>query len=735
MRCKVWIGSVLVLLTTAVYWPARLFEFTGFDDNLYVTANYQVRAGVTKDGLIWAFSSFHSSNWHPVTWLSHMLDCQFFGMNPAGPHLVNVGLHALNSVLLFALFASLTGEAWRSAMVAGLFAWHPMHVESVAWVSERKDVLSTCLGLLSLWCYARGKQPRPRNHAGISCRTGKVCYAISLLLFALALMAKPMMVTLPFVMMLLDYWPLRRFGKGVKGPKDQVPVSIGAQWFPLLAEKAPFLLLSVASGVVTFIAQQRGGSVVSLETESWGTRLGHVPLAYVSYMGKLLWPTGLCAFYSFATEPSIKLIVCSALLVLGISAGVCFFARTLPYLAVGWFWFLGTLIPVIGLIQVGGQSIADRYSYLPSVGLFIALVWGFADAARFLSKKPARLGAVGGGAILGACLWLTHRQLPYWHDSIALFGRAVAVNSRNPLALTNLGGALVNAGRIDEGKARLRQALDLLPNSPAARASIAVGLEAQEKTSEAIATYREVLRREPDMPEARNNLALILASDWETTNRNGAEAVSLARRACELTHNSQPPFLSTLAAAYAEAGQFEAAASAATRAIQIAARAGSTNFVTGESLRRELYLKHQPFHNAARPATQECVAAARLSDEGKSREAIDHYRKALELDPDHVDALNNLALILATDAAATNRNGAEAVRLAEKACKLTQYKTSMYVGTLAEAYAEAGRFEQAVATGSQAAAMFDKEGDQALAKLTRELVEMFRGERAYHEGM
>ena len=563
MRREIWLGMLLVLLTVAVYWPARKHQFTNFDDNVYVTENAHVRAGLTRAGVEWAFTSFSNSNWHPITWLSHMLDCQIFGGDPAGPHLMNVGWHAANSILLFALLINLTGAVWRSALVASLFAWHPMHVESVAWVAERKDLLSTFFGFLTLLAYVKYVKKSICLRQGLGGQEVrsprfKVYYVLALVCFALGLMAKPMLVTLPLVMLLLDFWPLQRIGNPGRTASEEQPASVWLQMLRLLVEKTPFFALSAASCVITFIAQQRGGSIDNLGVLSVERRLENVPVAYLRYVENFFWPADLSVLYPFPDAWPLGTVITAVVVLLTVSVIVCVLARTSPHLAVGWFWFLITLVPVIGVVQVGRQSMADRYSYLPYVGLSLAVVWGVAQLVD-TRRSWSQLAGAGGAAMLGACVWLTHLQLRYWQDSITLFQHAVAVTGRNAIADTNLGSALIASGKVEEGMARLREAIAILPDSAEARAGLASALAAEGRTREAIDGYRELLRRTPDMDGALNNLALILATDSEEANRNGAEAVSFAERACKLTQYQNPLYLGTLAAAYAEAGRFDQA--------------------------------------------------------------------------------------------------------------------------------------------------------------------------------
>ncbi len=724
MRRERWIVVILVLVTLAVYWPVGRCGFINFDDDRYVTENSHVQAGLTGEGVRWALTSGEAANWHPLTWMSHMLDCQFYGLRPEGHHFTNLVFHIINALLVFVLLRSLTGAVWRSAMVAALFAWHPMHVESVAWVSERKDVLSTFFGLLSLWAYAN--YARISNGPGKKHRAG-IWYAFALGLFVLGLMSKPMLVTLPLVMLLLDYWPLRRSsvsGSGKTTPSGGLPLK------KLLAEKIPFLLLAGGSSVVTFLVQQRGGAVAALGRVPWQMRLGNVPVAYLRYVEKLFWPRGLCILYPLTSPWPAGLVAAAAAGLVAGTIAVCMVARSRPYLPVGWFWFIGMLIPVIGLVQVGRQALADRYTYVPYLGLFIMLVWGVAElSAGWAGRKAVLPGLCA--AVLAGCLWLTHDQLRYWKDSVSVFERAIEVNPTNTVALSNAALALMADGKVEEGIAKARQALKLEPNLAEAEATLAYGFICQGKVSEAIPHYRAALRLAPDLPDALSNLAETLSAAPNPEERNGVEAVKLAERACQLTGYSRPLFVSTLADAYAEAGRFDEAIATADKARDLARRIGNNVLANMTEQRLELYRAHRSFHGQTNPADQECETAMQLAGKGDVPGAIDHYREALRLDPNQIGALNNLAWLLATDSNPKNRDGQEAVRLATHACELTHYEQPLLIGTLAAAQAEAGQFEQAVTSASKARELFLAAGNTALAETNRKLIELYRSHQAY----
>ena len=376
VRLGIWICFSLVISILCIYWQVRHFSFVNYDDPQYVTANYAVQAGLAFENIRWAFTAVHANNWHPLTWLSHMLDCQIYGLDPGRHHLTNVLFHILNTLLLFLVFKKMTGALWKSAFVAALFALHPLHVESVVWVAERKDVLSTFFFMLTLWSYTRYVE-----------RTNLYNYLMVLLFFMLGLMTKPMLVTLPFVFLLLDYWPLQRFCFGSSDSNGQRSFYWGLVW-----EKMPLFILSSASSVVTYLVQKSSGAVNSLAAIPFHVRIANALLSYVSYIEKMLWPEHLAVLYPYPNVILPWKIVCAGLLLMMISVFIFRRLRSKPYLAVGWLWYLGTLVPVIGIVQVGAQAMADRYTYVPLIGIFFIAAWGGADLVtkwRFRKIGPS----------------------------------------------------------------------------------------------------------------------------------------------------------------------------------------------------------------------------------------------------------------------------------------------------------------------------------------------------------
>jgi hypothetical protein len=483
-RRRAWFSLGLVAMTALVYLPVRGHEFVSIDDNIYVRGNPHVADGLTWDAVRWAFTSGYAANWHPLTWISHMLDVSLFGMDAGAHHVVNLVLHVANTLLLFDVLRRMTGALGRSAFVAALFAVHPLHVESVAWVAERKDVLSTLFWMLTLEAYvAWTRAPNARR------------YALVLLAFVAGLLSKPMLVTLPFALLLLDAWPLRRMTDAASAKR-------------LVVEKIPLFLLAAASSVVTFVAQHAEGAVASFETRPLAERLVNAPIAYVVYVRKMLAPTDLAPMYAQA-RPSAAGIGAAAAAALALVTWAAWRqARARPWFVVGWLWFLGTLVPVIGLVQVGWQTMADRYTYVPLVGLFVVVAWGAAE----LLAATARAGAatVVASAALVACAVLARRQVETWRDGETLWRHAVAVDPDNPAARNFLGGQMCFLERYDEAVAQFREMVRLTPESAEAHNNLAFALRSRGDLEGAAAEYSEALRRKPGLVEAREDLRLVL---------------------------------------------------------------------------------------------------------------------------------------------------------------------------------------------------------------------------------
>jgi tetratricopeptide (TPR) repeat protein len=719
----------LFVVTMLVFWPARHFDFINFDDPDYVTANARVQAGLTWEGVRWAFTTNHASNWHPLTWLSHMLDGQVFGLSSGGHHLHSVLLHALNAGLVFGVLFRFTGNLWPSAVVAGLFAWHPLRVESVAWVAERKDVLSACFGLLCLLAYGAyarsiGGQAK-QGHVG---RRAGVWYGLALVFFALGLMSKPMLVTWPFVMLLLDFWPLRRFERSTLNPQ---PSTLPR----LLVEKLPFFGLTAGACGMTILAQRAGGTILSIEAFSPGERIVNALVSYWRYIVKLCWPSGLAIYYPFEAQ-SWWLGVLAGAGLIAVSVGVVG-ARRLPFLATGWFWFLGMLVPVIGLLQVGTQAMADRYTYVPAIGLFIIVAFGFREiGARFQAGKV--FVSVAGVLLLLGCVVATARQLAHWRNSETLFRHALSVTEGNYVAYNNLGTALEEQGRFNEAwecyaaalrlrpdhpdanqnwgrvllangrpaeaEVHFRRGLETLPKSAGAWLNLGSALLQQGKNAEAATVIQRAVTLDPHLPEARVGLGCLLAAQGKRD-----EAIAQFEIALK-THPDYTAALNNLGALLTEAGRTAEAVTFLQRAVQL-----DPDSAEG----------HYNLANA--------FAALEQYPQAEAQAAVPHLREAVRLRPDWVEALNQLAWLLATHRDAALRNGAEAQRLAARAVSLTGTNDARSLDTLAAAYAEAGRFGEAATAAQQAAALAETARQPEQAAQIRERLALYRSLKPYRE--
>jgi tetratricopeptide (TPR) repeat protein len=484
---------ILVLLTSVVYWQVRDFEFILFDDPLYISDNSHIQDGLTFKNLFWATKAVYASNWHPITWISHLMDVELFGMNPGAHHLTSLIVHLVNSMLLFIILKRLTGITWASGFAAALFAVHPINAESVAWVSERKNLLCTFFFMITIWAYVRWVEKPGFNR-----------YLLITVFFIIGLMAKPMLVTLPFVLLLIDFWPLERIRRinGKRGRTEAIK---------LFREKIPLFVLSLGSSMLTFLVQQSSGAVRSFESLPFQTRIANALISYVRYLGKLLSPHHFAVVYPYSQDMPVWQVGGSLVLLIVITWISIRFIRHYPYVFVGWFWFFGSLIPVIGLIQVGSQAMADRYAYIPLIGPFILIAWGIRDATIKL-----RLGKIGVAsvavALISVLAAITHQQAGNWKDSITLFQHAVNETSNNHIAHHNLALALMAQDRIDEAISHLNRALEFKPVFPKAHNNLAIALAKLGRYSEAIRHYTEALRLQPDWGGALYNLGNALSA-------------------------------------------------------------------------------------------------------------------------------------------------------------------------------------------------------------------------------
>ncbi len=580
------VSALLVVVTVAVYAPVRHHGFVNYDDPEYVTENPAVTGGLRTANVVWAFTRAHSANWHPITWLSHMLDCDLYGLAPAGHHLTSVVLHAATSAALFVALVTMTGALWPSAWVAAMFALHPVHVESVAWISERKDVLCALFWMLALVAYGRYvRAPSLRR------------YAVVAVSYVLALMSKPMAVTLPLVLLLLDVWPLRR-----------VAVPFGRA----ILEKLPLLVLTLAASLVTILTQSRAGAIASLELVPLGARLANATVAYVRYLVMLVWPAGLSPFYPLEL-PVPTWGVAGALVVLGaISALVVRSAPRRPYLLVGWLWYLVTLVPVIGIVRAGEQSMADRFTYIPSVGIFVMVAWPAAELAR-ASRLQARVIATAAIVALVAASIVTRVQLAYWHDSESLFRHALAVTRDNYLAHTNLGSALTKDGRTAEAFEHFAAAVQIKPGYAKARVNLGMAYADRADATAAAAQYAEALRLDPTSAMAHYNWGLLLAQSGslDEAEQHYREALRLDPRYAKAQNN--------LGWALAARGRTDEAIAAYREALRI---------------------------DPTLAAAHNNLAVA-LEDAGRPDEALEHYEASVRLTPDDPKARFNFGALLA----------------------------------------------------------------------------------------
>jgi tetratricopeptide (TPR) repeat protein len=627
-RQKWVVCALLGAAVLAVFWPALHCGFVNFDDPAYVTDNWHVRHGFNAPGIRWAFTAVAASNWHPLTWLSHMLDCQLYGLQPAGHHMTSVLLHVANAVLLFLLLRRLTGALWRSAIVAAMFALHPLRVESVAWVSERKDVLSSFFWMLTVVAYIRYAE-----EFKVQCSKFKVFYVLALALFALALMSKPMAVTLPFVLLLLDYWPLGRLQFGPK-----------LSWRPVV-EKIPFFVLSAASSLVTFLVQDRAGAVASAARFPLGVRLANIPVAYTRYLTRNFWPADLAAYYPYVGWPAGEIIAALALLA-AVTGLALWQARKAPYLVVGWFWFLGMLIPTIGIVQAGGQSLADRYTYLPCIGLWIMVVWGLHDLS---SERPRLREAMTTAAGLALALFamLAWAHTAVYKDSGTLWEATLRSYPDCLPAHNNLSRWLMDEGKWDDALDHCHKALAILPNDPTAHDDLSRIFLHQGKVDEAIAEGLKSIQSQPRSEVNRQTLAraYLQKGDFSAAAASLREAINIDPSASEAWCN--------LGYALLRQAQVPEAATAYAKALELNPDYALAHNDLGNILLRQGRLDEamEQFQRAVELAPSFAEAqynlAGILAQRGRLDEAIDHCQKAVESQPGLAAARERLAALTA----------------------------------------------------------------------------------------
>ena len=661
-RFPVWLMAVLLpLVTMALYWPATHYDFVNLDDGVYVYENARVQNGLTWQNIGWAFTTLYFGLWQPLTWVSHMVDCQCFGLRPGWHHLTNVLLHAANTMLVLVVLRRMTGALWRSALVAALFALHPLHVESVAWVAERKDVLSTFFFLLTIWAYIRYAECRSvkagcRMQNAVSSNTqygsrithrASCYYGLSLFFFALGLMSKPMVVTLPLVLLLLDYWPLQRLGLPTRQPST--PPSLHHSTTPplrLIWEKLPFALAALLTSLITLRAANRHGWLSSAAQTSIPDRLANVTLSYARYVWQAFWPADLAVYYPFPATFSVGSVAGAALLLLGISVAAFWMARWRPYFVVGWLWYLVTLLPVIGLIQLAAYSHADRYTYVPLIGLFVSLVWGVGELASQW-RRPA-LGCAGAAvaAVILLCVGLTRQQLGHWQDSETLFRHALAVTENSYLAHNNLGTALDEKGQTDEAISQFQEAIRLKPDDVETHSNLGNTLAKQGQLDEAINQYHEAIRLKPDAALAHYNLGNALVRKGQVD-----EAISQYQEAIRLKPNYADSHYN-FGIALARKGQADEAINQYHEAIRLKSDYADPHNNLGNILLKKGQLDEaiSQYREAIRLKPDYAQAhnnlGVALVTKGRIDAGIDQYEEAIRLKPDYTDARNNLARAL-----------------------------------------------------------------------------------------
>jgi tetratricopeptide (TPR) repeat protein len=636
---EVLITLFLIVAILAVFWPVKNFRFLNLDDEGYVTDNPQVLNGLSFKGVIWAFTTIHSSNWHPLTWLSHMLDIELYGLNPGGHHLTNLLFHIANILLLFFILKQMTGAPWRSGFVAALFALHPLHVESVAWVAERKDVLSTFFWMLTIGAYVHYVH-----------QTSLRRYLLVFLSFTLGLMSKPMLVTLPFVLLLLDYWPLGRFQmassrdirishiKTWSNSANGMPVLLRLVW-----EKVPLFVLVIASCLLTVMAQQKGGAVASLEALSLEIRMANALISYISYIGKMIWPSRLAIQYPYPERVLLWQVAGAGLFLLGVSVLVIRELRRRPYLLVGWLWYLGTLVPVIGLVQVGSQAMADRYTYVPLIGLFIIMIWGISDLSAGWRHKRILLPA---SAVLLVSILsiLTRIQLQHWYNGVTLFRHSLDVTINNYLSHNGYGVALAAQGKNEEAVAHYKEALRIKPYFADTHSNLGNALVRQGKYQEAIDHFTKALRLRPDFAKAHNGLGVALARQgkYEQAMTHYEEALRIKSDYAEARNN--------LGITLAQQGKIQEAIIQYLQALQIKPAYADAHYNLGNLLARQGKFQEAITHfievTKIKPGDAEVhynIGAA-FTEQGKPREAIYHYSQALRIKPDFAQARFSLGL-------------------------------------------------------------------------------------------
>ena len=669
----IYVGLIAAMLLA--YEPVRHNGFVNYDDNRYITENPIVTGGITWQSVNHAFTQPHFFMWHPLTTLSHMLDYQLFGLNPLGHHLVSVAIHIVNALLLFLILRNVTGTIWASAFVAAVFALHPLQVESVAWAAERKTVLSGLFWLLTIAAYIHYAR-----------KPGFGRYMLLLFIFGLCIMTKPVVVTLPFVLLLLDYWPLERIQRGQIGR--------------LITEKMPLLAMSAALSVITIIAQKSGEAVISLDIIPLDTRIANVFVSYIGYIHKTIWPSGLAVYtpYRLVTLSNFLAVICEILFIVLTVVIVYYTGRRKKYAAVGWLWYVGTLVPMIGLIQSGGQTMANRYMYISMLGLLIIIAYAAKDfvASRLRMKIVA---AILAAVLLSALVVLTRMQVRHWQNNITLYEYALKITQNNSVVENNYGIALFEAGRPDEAISHLNKALFITPNRPETEENLGIIYLKQKKADKAVACFRKVIDSNKTSAELYSSLGSALGMQ-----KKYDEALNYFKQALELKPNSS----------------------------DIHNKMGMTLLATGRGDEAITHFKYVLQTNKIPAETYANLGSAYIQV-GRYDMAIENLTKAIELKADNIDALNKLAWLFAAVDDASIHDAQKAVEFAQRGCELTGYKDPMLLDTLAVAYAAAGRFDEAKATANKALNIAKEAGWENLAIGIQERIKFYEAGQPYRQ--
>ncbi len=723
------VAALIVLATLGVYWQVGNHEFITYDDDDYIIENSHVQSGLTLAEVKWAFTTGHAANWHPLTWLSYMVDCELFGLDAGGHHIVNVLFHLANTVLLFWVLFRMTGGLWPSAFVAALFALHPLHVESVAWIAERKDVLSTFFWMLTMWAYLRYTE---RKCAGR--------YLLVVLVFALGLMAKPMLVTLPFVLLLLDYWPLERleFTQPISKVKSNI--------FALILEKVPLFVLALIASVVTFMVQKSGRAVVETKDLPIYLRIENATVSYVCYLGKMVWPEKLAVLYPLPWDSLKVWQIAGAAGLLVCITGLVIWLRGRRWLTVGWLWYLGTLVPMIGIVQVGSQAMADRYTYVPLIGIFIMIAWTASELIPKWRWRNLALGVLAVAILCGFSLrtWI---QVGYWSDSVTLYKRSVSVTRDNHSLLASLANDLAEQnktkeaiyylskylrirpynvdahaniasflgaeGRFGEATKHFEKAIELDPNHVLGHEGFGVLLSRQGKHAEAVKHFKKAINLSPDDVGIRHNFVLMLNGQ-----KRYDEAIATLSEILRIEPDYAEAY-SLFGFIYSKQGRVNKAIENYEKALQLDPSISITRADIDKLLVK------------AEKAEVHYERAVGFHKEGNFKQAIFHYRTALALNSDYLSALNNLARVLATCENEQFRDTVEAVGFAKRTCELTNYKEAKMLDTLAVAYAATDEFAEAVSVTKKAIELAKASGDDELANDLQERIKLYKTNQPY----